>query len=81
MVSNWIVDWVESKNENFIKNAFMLCGIVPKEEFKITFLHSALQQVLSEDFDYDSWLVENPLLCAEQENYFQKNGIFIYFGH
>lgn len=42
-VTNWILRWTQSKSPEDIANAFDVCGLVPRNEFKITVLHEKLK--------------------------------------
>jgi hypothetical protein len=55
MVSEWVIEWMNSKQPNEIANAFRVCGLVPQSEFQLEILHSPLKALFQASFDINHW--------------------------
>lgn len=62
MVSNWIIEWIATKNSDQIINSFKVCGLLPKENFALEHLHPPLKALFLPTFDIIIW---NELYAAE----------------
>jgi hypothetical protein len=71
MVSNWIIEWIATKNSDQIINSFKVSGLLPKENFALEHPHPPLKALFLPTLDIIIW---NELYAAEyvvQENALQ----------
>jgi hypothetical protein len=76
MVSNWVIEWIATKNSEQIINAFKVCGLLPKEKFALEHLHPPLKALFLPTFDIVIW---NELYAAEfvvEENELQIDDVY-----
>ncbi len=62
MVSNWIVEWIITRSSDHIRNAFKICGLVPKEAFDLDVLHPPLKALFQPTFDI---CIRNEIYAAD----------------
>jgi hypothetical protein len=80
MTIDWIQNWATSVNCEMVKKAFIVCGIVRAEHYKVENLHAPLQELVSDEFDEFMWNHNHSsLICADEnfefneDNYFNPN--------
>lgn len=62
-VSEWCKDWAGEKSADFIKNAFVLTGLVPVREFDVSNLHTPLKLCYDEKAT-EKDLIDNGFVMA-----------------
>jgi hypothetical protein len=72
-VSDWVVEWISSKDAEFVKKAFVVCGIVEKINFNLEDLHKPLREILNDPFDFDYFLEKNSNIFKNDLEFFDDD--------
>lgn len=67
-VSQWTSDWAKTQSCEVITKAFVVCGLVHPDKFRVEDLHEPLRRCFDENFNYDEWLSQFPDIIEEYTN-------------
>ena len=67
-LSKWVADWAETMSRESIAKAFVLCGLVPPDNFSVENLHKPLRDCFITGIDQNAWTLEHgSTIIAEAE--------------
>ncbi|KAL3680025.1 hypothetical protein R1sor_022981 [Riccia sorocarpa] len=66
-VSDWVVEWMDTKTSAEIIKAFQVCGLVPRPRFDLDQLHPPLKDLFSADYNMEDWNEKYSELCDNED--------------